>query len=410
MIDTEHVDSSPSTPEKKVYHQLSNLMSTTKQANNTANLLKYPDLDPSDLACIPFSSGTTGQSKGVSLTHHNIVANLLQTAAIEGSALSNQASSIICPLPFFHIYGLVVGLFLSLYHGKKLIFLPAPFEFKYLLQLIQDHHVDRGYVVPPLVLSLAKQPLVEEFDLSSLRCLVSAAAPLGAEVQRACAQRLKCHIKQAWGMSELSPIATYIPDDQAEDEKQFGSAGLLIPLTEAKIVDPITGTDLPKDQQGELWIRGPQVMAGYYDNEAATKATITQDGWLKTGDIARFDAEDDWLFITDRLKELIKYKGFPVAPAELEALLQSHEHLQDAIVIPVADDAAGELPRAYVVKKHTAPSSLTADEIQVFVNDKVAPHKRLRGGVFFIEQVPKNTSGKLLRREMRAIDKRLSVN
>lgn len=405
MIDTEY-NAAAVGPE---IHRLSTLISTTNAAT-TVNIPKYKDFNPRDLACIPFSSGTTGQSKGVSLTHQNIVANLLQMEAIEGSALTAQELPVICPLPFFHIYGLVIGLFLSMYSGKKLIFLPAPFEFKQFLQLIEDHRVDRGYVVPPLVLSLAKQPLVEQFDLTSLRCLVSAAAPLGAEVQRACAERLKCLVKQAWGMSELSPVATYIPDSFANDEKQFGSVGLLVPLTEAKIVDPLSGQDLSQDQEGELWIRGPQVMAGYYDNEAATKATITEDGWLKTGDIARWDADADWLFITDRLKELIKYKGFQVAPAELEALLQSHEHLQDAIVIPVADDAAGELPRAYVVKKATAPNHLSTEDIQAFVNERVAPHKRLRGGVFFIDQVPKNASGKLLRREMRVIDKDLQKN
>lgn len=285
------------------------------------------------------------------------------------------------------------------------MFLPA-FDFKLYLELIQQHRITRSYIVPPVVLALAKHPLVDSYDLSSLQCIMSGAAPLGADVQDACSKRLKCIVKQAWGMTELSPAATMIKDEDIDQVKgnHLGSAGRLLPLTEGKIVDPVTGADLPSSEEGELLIRGPQVMKGYYKDEVSTQRTIRPDGWMHTGDIARF-TDDGWLFITDRLKELIKYKGFQVPPAELEAIILSMNEIKDVIVIPVLDDEAGEVPRAYVVKKENAPADFSSDDIIEYVHSRVAPHKRLRGGVIFTDQVPKSASGKLLRRLQIEIDR-----
>ena len=239
---------------------------------------------------------------------------------------------------------------------------------------------------------------------------MSGAAPLGAEVQAAAASRLKCIVKQAWGMTETSPCGAITPDSEISSiEFIKGKSGLLAPSTEGKIVDPVTGADLPLGSEGELLVRGPQIMKGYFENEASTQATLRPDGWLHTGDIAKFDSEG-WLYITDRSKELIKYKGFQVPPAELEALILTMPQVKDVVVIPVLDDAAGEVPRAYVVKQDSAPSDFCADDVIEYVHARVAPYKRLRGGVRFADSVPKSPSGKLLRRVQIQIDRNNNKN
>ena len=233
---------------------------------------------------------------------------------------------------------------------------------------------------------------------------MSGAAPLGSAVQEQCATRLKCLVKQAWGMTELSPCGTITPNNVPSIDHIKGKSGLLVPNTEGKIVDPVTGKDLLYHQEGELLIRGPQRMKGYLNNVESTKNTIRPDGWLHTGDIGYFDNEG-WLYITDRCKELIKFKGFQVPPAELEALILSMPAVKDVIVIPVLDDEAGEIPRAYVVKQDNCPASFDESAIIDFVASKVAPHKKLRGGVKFALAVPKSASGKLLRRVQIQIDR-----
>lgn len=364
--------------------------------------------DPHSVAVIPFSSGTTGRSKGVMLTHKNLVSNVIQTMAFEGDNLiakNGKQKSLLIPLPFFHIFGFTAGLMVAAHAGCRHIFMPQ-FDLKRYLEIIQTYGVERSFVVPPIVLALAKHPLVDQYNLKSLESLMSGAAPLGLDVQKAAATRLNCIVKQAWGMTETSPAAAITPDSELRSLADLkGSAGLLLPGTEGKIVDPITGHDLPPSQEGELLVRGPQIMKGYYKNPEATSITINKEGWLHTGDIARFDG--DWLYITDRLKELIKYKGFQVPPAELEAIIASMPQVKDVIVIPVPDDEAGEVPRAYVVKRENAPPSFCEEDVVNFVYDSVAPHKRLRGGVFFANEVPKSASGKLLRRVQIDIDRQL---
>jgi acyl-CoA synthetase (AMP-forming)/AMP-acid ligase II len=314
---------------------------------------------------------------------------------------------------------MVAGLFLPAQTGAKTVFM-SQFDLELFLTLIQEHKVTRGHVVPPIALALAKHPMVDNFDLSSLESMLSGAAPLGGEIQRAASQRLNCIFKQAWGMTELSPGGSFTPDDvlrpkgfaggeedwQKNIDQIMGKSGPLLPATEGKIVHPETGEDLASTATGELLIRGPQVMKGYLKNPEATEATLTSDGWLKTGDIGNF-TEEGWLIITDRNKELIKYKGFQVPPAELEALLLTMPEISDAVVIPVEDDEAGELPCAYVVKNEATlqGKELTEQQVQDYVAERVAPHKRLRGGVRFADSIPKSASGKILRRVQKQIDR-----
>ena len=291
------------------------------------------------------------------------------------------------------------------YCGAKTVFMPA-FDLVQFLELIQTHKIQRAHLVPPIILGLAKHPIVDSFDLSSLTCINSAAAPLGADIQMMVSKRLRCVVKQGWGMTELSPAGCLVPDEVAMDfEAIKGSAGLLCPNTEAKVVDPVTRVDLNYSQEGEICIRGPQVMKGYFENEAATADMIDSDGWLHTGDVGYFN-EQGFLFITDRCKELIKFKGFQVAPAELEAIIAAMDGVKDVVVIPVEDQEAGELPRAYVVRQDDdTGAALTANDVEEYVKAKVAPHKRLRGGVRFTDVIPKSPAGKILRRVQRDLDR-----
>jgi acyl-CoA synthetase (AMP-forming)/AMP-acid ligase II len=389
--------------------RLSYLMGNTPHAETLCRLEPPRDFDPHSLVTIPFSSGTTGRSKGVMLTHHNLTSNILQTMPFESQylrATTNQPrGTLLCPLPFFHIYGLTAGLLCCSYAGAKMVFM-STFDLKNYLELIVAHKVTRSFVVPPIVLALAKHPMVAQYDLSSLQSLMSGAAPLGQDIQVACAKRLNCLVKQGWGMTETSPCGTITPDHMVTTvEALQGTSGQLAPGTEGKIVDPLTGVDLPFTATGELLVRGPQIMKGYLDDLAATQACLTEDGWLHTGDIAHFDT-NGWLYITDRMKELIKYKGMQVPPAELEAVIASMTAVKDVIVIPVLDEEAGELPRAYVVPQEGA--QLTPEQIMSYVAERVAPYKRLRGGVRFVEAVPKSPSGKLLRRLMIEQDRKQS--
>jgi acyl-CoA synthetase (AMP-forming)/AMP-acid ligase II len=346
------------------------------------------DIDPrEDIAVLPYSSGTTGFPKGVMLTHYNLVANLRQFEAVHHTS---EEDRVIGVLPFFHIYGMTVIMNAAVYLGATIVTMPR-FDLEPFLQLLQDHRITRAYAVPPIVLALAKHPMVEKFDLSTLRLVMSGAAPLDAGLARACEERLGCQVIQGYGLTETSPVTHCTPDDDPAKNKP-GSIGPLLPNTECRVVDWGTGENLGPNQDGELWIRGPQVMRGYLNNREATAQTIDDDGWLHTGDIGHADAEG-YFTIVDRLKELIKYKGYQVPPAELEAVLLSHPAVADAAVIPKADEEAGEVPKAFVVVK----TEVTAEAVMVFVAERVAPHKKIRQ-VEFIDEIPKSASGKILRR------------
>lgn len=357
---------------------------------------KGPDvhIDPAeDLVALPYSSGTTGFSKGVMLTHRNLVANLVQSSAC---IQVTEDEKIMAFLPFFHIYGMTVLMNLGLLHGATLVTMQR-FELEPCLQAVQDYRVTRFFLVPPIVVLLAKHPAIDKYDLSSVKSTFSGAAPLDADTARVASERIGCRLSQGYGLTETSPV-THAVSDRATVVVP-GSVGSALPNTECKIVDGATGKELGRKEDGEIWIRGPQVMRGYLNNDEATRNSIDTDGFFHTGDIGHIDEQDQY-FIVDRLKELIKYKGFQVAPAELEALLLSNPNVADAAVIGVHDEEGEEVPKAFVVLKQ--PQS--PEEIMEFIAARVAPHKKIRR-VEVIDQIPKSPTGKILRRVLREREK-----
>ncbi|TFB87532.1 4-coumarate--CoA ligase family protein [Cryobacterium algoricola] len=350
------------------------------------------------VAVLPYSSGTTGRPKGVILTHRNLVANVAQAIPVlEGTA----DDRVLAVLPFFHIYGMTVLLNIALAVRATVITM-ARFDLPEFLRLIQDYRATYVFIAPPIAVALAKHPLVDAYDLSSLRTLFSGAAPLDAVLAHAVADRLGCQVRQGYGMSELSPISHAMP--RGRDDIPHGVVGLALPNIECKLVDPETGRDIVipdvgVSEPGELLVRGPNVMLGYLGNEQATREILEADGFLHTGDIATVSAEG-YVTIIDRLKELIKYKGYQVAPAELEALLLSHPAIADAAVVGAADADGQEVPKAFVV---VLPGQvLLPGDVMAFVAERVAPHKKVRQ-VAFIDVIPKSTSGKILRKDLRAL-------
>ena len=351
-------------------------------------------IDPKeDLVALPYSSGTTGLSKGVMLTHYNLTANLQQLLERPGEALSFSADDVILlHLPLFHIYGLHVLMNACIATGATQVMM-GRFDMELLLGLLSQHKVTHLYTVPPVGLGLTMYPGVANYDLSALKLGFLAAAPSSAELQGKVSEALGVPVIQGYGMTELSPVANI--DYLESDLIKPGSVGTALADTEEKVVDLETGTkEVATDELGELLVRGPQVMKGYWKNAEATAETITEDGWLRTGDIVRMD-ESGYLWILDRKKELIKYKGFQVPPAELEGLLLEHPAVADAAVIGKLDEESGEIPKAFVVRRQGAEA--TDEDIMSFVAGKVATFKRVRE-VEFIDAIPKNASGKILRR------------
>ena len=345
------------------------------------------EIDPQhDLVALPYSSGTTGLSKGVMLTHENLIANMVLSCEMNEIL---ETDRLIGVLPFFHIYGMVLILNLAVYNGITLVTLPR-FDLEQFLQIVQDYKISNLYLVPPLILALAKHPLVDNYDLSSVRIIGSGAAPLGLELEQACASRLGCEIYQGYGLTEVAG-ACHVNTSPVPAAKQ-GAVGQVLPNTFSRIIDTETGAELGPNERGEVLVKGPHVMVGYLNNDEATSACIDAEGWLHTGDIGYAD-EDGFFYIVDRVKELIKYKGYQVAPAELEALLVSHASIADAAVIPSPDEEAGEVPKAFVVLKE----DISAEDIMRFVAENVAPHKKIRR-LEIVDEIPKSAAGKILRR------------
>jgi acyl-CoA synthetase (AMP-forming)/AMP-acid ligase II len=337
----------------------------------------------------------------VQLTSRNLLSNVFQTQALCDFSRSDVMMSV---LPFFHIYGLVVLLHGMMNVGAAQVIFPR-FDMELYAQKLAQHRATCLFVAPPIMVGFAKHPAIQHVERSSVRTIMSGAAPLGPEIQRMVeAVFPSAAVGQGYGLTETSPVLTI-----SLDRQHMGSVGLPAPDTELRIVDvgqaldggcTLQGVDAAVGEEGEVWARGPQVMKGYLRADDTAKV-MADGGWFRTGDIGRIDSATGALYITDRLKELIKYKGQQIAPAELEAVLLSFPAVQDALVVGVPDpNSAGcELPRAHVVLRPGQHAS--ADDIERFVDAKVAPHKRLRGGVRFVATVPKSPSGKLLRRVVR---------
>lgn len=357
------------------------------------------------VAVLPFSSGTTGGPKGVMLSHTNLVANVQQCRGIID--LRND-DLVLAVLPFFHIYGMTVLLNLALRQRAGLVTMPK-FDLSNFLDIIQEHRCTYLFIAPPIAVALAKHPAVDAVDISSVRTVFSGAAPLDGETGEQVGQRLRARVLQGYGMTELSPVSHATPATRADIP--ISSVGELLPNMRAKLVDPESGREITATggdgltPAGELWVAGPNVMLGYLNRPDATADTIDADGYLHTGDVAVYH-ERGYFSIVDRVKELIKYKGYQIAPAELEALLLSHPKVLDAAVIGVLDEDKQEIPKAFVVA--AAGSGVTGEEILSFVSSTVAPHKKIRL-VEFVDAIPKSSSGKILRKDLRSRESERSL-
>ncbi|GKU92736.1 hypothetical protein SLEP1_g6425 [Rubroshorea leprosula] len=369
-------------------------------SNSDENDLPDVEINVDDVVALPYSSGTTGLPKGVMLTHKGLVTSVAQQVDGENPNLYfHNKDVILCVLPLFHIYALN-SIMLCGFRVGAAILIMQKFEIGKLLGLIQKHKVTIAPMVPPIVLAIAKSTDTDKYDLSSVRMMKSGAAPLGKELEDAVRAKFPgAKLGQGYGMTEAGPVLAMCLGFAKEPfEVKSGACGTVVRNAEMKIVDPDTGASLPRNQPGEICIRGDQIMKGYLNDPEATAGTIDKEGWLHTGDIGYID-DDDELFIVDRLKEIIKYKGFQVAPAELEAMLIAHPNIHDAAVIGLKDEAAGEVPVAFVVRSNG--SQITEDEIKQYISKQVVFYKRI-GRVFFLDVIPKAPSGKILRKDLRA--------
>ncbi|XP_073148511.1 probable CoA ligase CCL7 [Henckelia pumila] len=366
------------------------------KSDDTPEVLTWPLVLQTDAAAILFSSGTTGSSKGVVLTHRNFISSALMSTS-DQDTFNDPKNVFLCFLPMFHVFGLSTILYAQLQRGNTVVVM-ARYEIEKVLMAIETYKVTHLYVAPPVIVAFVKQSeIVKMHDVSCLREIGIGAAPLGKDVMEECAKVFpQAAVYQGYGMTETCG-AISIESRKAKTSRPSGSTGVLDPGVEARIIDTHTMKPLPPSKTGEIHIRGSNVMQGYFKNEKATNETIDDQGWLHTGDLGYFD-EEGQLFVVDRIKELIKCKGFQVAPAELEELLLSHPKIKDAAVIGLADAEAGEVPIAYVVPSFI--NSLTEEEVKNFIAKQVAPFKRLRT-VIFVDDIPKSASGKILRRELR---------
>jgi len=363
---------------------------------STATLPKPTQDSAQTIAALPYSSGTTGLPKGVMLSHYNLVANVYQIVGPNAEPLTAD-DVMLCFLPLYHIYGLTVALTLSLTVGLTLVLMPR-FDVQKLCALLVQEGVTMMPVVPPAINALCQAAEAGIFPKNHrVRWIKSGAAPLAPELARRLSGLTGIIVNQGYGMTEASPV-THIGFCEPPEMNRPASIGQPLALTECRVVD-LNGNDVAPGEQGELIMRGPQIMLGYWKDPQAT-AAVLRDGWYFSGDIVRSDA-DGFYYVLDRSKEMIKYKGFPVAPAEVESVLLEHPAVRDCGVVAKPDFAAGEIPCAFVVlREGFTPSDALDKELRDFVADRLAHHKQPRE-VHFVEVVPRTPSGKILRRELR---------
>ncbi|KAG9185492.1 hypothetical protein G6011_08036 [Alternaria panax] len=356
------------------------------------------------LVVLIYSSGTTGLPKGVKLSHRNLVSQAVTSGDMMKSWIKEKRPDFkyrtIAHLPTAHIAGIQGYLINPFYIGGTVYWMPK-FDFQQFLDYNAKYRITFFFTVPPIYLLIAKSPLATT-QFASLEIAISGAAPLGKDLQHAASQKLggpECFIDQTWGLSETTGSTTIMPLGTHDDT---GSVAMLIPNMRARLVDD-HGADVEPGSAGEVLVKGPVVCTGYYHNADADKEAFTHDGWFRTGDIAEF--RNGMFYVVDRKKELIKYKGLQVAPAELEAVLLSHPGILDAAVIGVqTDDGTNEVPRAYVVVGDGGKTS--KEDVMGYVKERVAGYKQLRGGVFFLDEIPKSPAGKILRKDLRVLAER----
>ncbi|CAL1354894.1 unnamed protein product [Linum trigynum] len=347
----------------------------------------------SDPAAILYSSGTTGATKGVILTHRNFTYTVALGHAVRTAR--KTPAVVLATVPFFHVYGFVFAV-RAVALGETVVSMERV-EMRKMLKAIEDNRITHVAAAPPLVVAMVKEDrkVVDGYDLSSLEVVACGGAPLGRDVAaQLTAQFPRVSLVQAYGLTESTGrvFSTVGPTES----KVGGATGKLTPETEAKIVDPETGIPLPPGKGGEIWVRGPSIMKGYVGDEEATARSLDAEGWLKTGDLCYID-DQGFLFVVDRIKELIKCRGYQVAPSELEHLLQSHPDILEAAVVPLPDERAGQVPIAFVVRQNG--STISELQVKEYIAKQVAPYKRLHR-VLFTESLPKNAQGKLLRKDL----------
>ncbi|KAL0919883.1 hypothetical protein M5K25_012008 [Dendrobium thyrsiflorum] len=376
------------------------LEASDKAGRTTAMEEKDQKLEQSDVCALPYSSGTTGTSKGVMLTHRNLIANLCSSLFSVPPEMVGQVT-ILGLMPFFHIYG-ITGICCAALRNKGRVVVLRRFELRGFLQALIHHEITFAPIVPPIMLAMVKSPIVDEFDLGGLKLqsVMTAAAPLAPELRAAFEEKFPgVEVQEAYGLTEHSCITLSHCDPSRKGHRNAKkhSVGFILPNIEVKFIDPESGHSFSKNTPGELCVRSECVMQGYFKNKEETNRTVDQDGWLHTGDIGYIDDDGD-VFIVDRIKELIKYKGFQVAPAELEAILLAHPSVVDAAVFALADEEAGEIPAACVVKKSGVNE--TEEDIMRFIASNVASYKKIRV-LRFLNSIPKSPSGKILRRVLK---------
>lgn len=390
-------------PSKKFGARVSSYEDLIRESYNSSDDIPVNrDVSQSDVAAILYSSGTTGRSKGVMLTHQNLIATAV-AGAVDQDQNGEGKNVFVCFVPMHHVMGLVGITYTQLRRGNTVVSFGGRFDLEKIFAAVEKFKATHLYVAPPVMVELIKRrEFVSGYELSSLKYLVGGAAPLGKDLMQECTKILPhVHVIQGYGMTEACGLVSIENPKEGSLISVSGSTGTLIPSVESRIINLATLTPLPPNQLGEIWLRGPTIMQGYFNNPEATKLAINDQGWMITGDLGYFD-EKGLLFVVDRIKELIKCSGYQVAPAELEDLLVSHPEISDAGVIPSPDAKVGEVPVAFAVRLPN--SSITKEDIQKFVAKQVAPYKRLRR-VTFLEKIPKLATGKILRKDLVSFDR-----